>query len=329
MMKPMIYVTRQIPDRGLEILREVCEPEVWEKDTPPLKEILQKKVQGIDGLLCLLTDTIDRAVMDAAGEQLKVISNYAVGYDNIDIQAATKRKIIVCNTPGVLTETTADLAFALLMTAARRIAEGVEYVKDGNWQTWGPKLLLGYDVHGATLGIIGMGQIGQAVAQRAQGFKMNIIYYDHKHRPEANTAVGARKCETLDEVLAEADFISLHIPLTKETTHLIDAQAFKKMKNSAILINTARGQVVNTKALIKALRSNEIAGAALDVTEPEPLPLGHELLQLPNCIVVPHIGSASIATRTKMAVIAAENLIAGLKREKPKFIVNPEVLTDN
>jgi len=329
MMKPKVYVTRQIPDRGLEILKDTCDLEVWEKEIPPPKEILQDKVRGKDGLLCLLTDSVDQTLMDAAGAQLKVISNYAVGYDNIDIQAATERKILVCNTPGVLTETTADLAFALLMTVARRIAEGVEYVKAGNWKTWGPKLLLGYDVHGATLGIIGMGKIGQAMAQRALGFKMDIIYYDPKHRPEVDTSVGARMCDTLDEVLAKADFISLHVPLTKETTHLIDAEALKKMKTSAILINTARGQVIDTNALIKALRYHEIAGAALDVTDPEPLPPDHQLLRLSNCIVVPHIGSASIATRTKMAVIAAENLIAGLKGERPKFIVNPEVLTNN
>ncbi len=326
MVKPKVFVTRAIPNKGLDIVENECVAEVWSNDTPPTKDVMLEKVSGIDGLLCLLTDTIDSEVMAAAGNQLKVISNYAVGYDNIDVQAATERGILVCNTPGVLTETTADLTFALLMAAARRIVEGVEYVKSGKWRTWGPKLLLGLDIHHATLGIIGMGKIGTAVAQRAKGFGMEIIYYDHHHQAEKGEGVGARLCGDLDELFEKADYISLHVPLTSKTKHLLDAKAFEKMKNNAILINTSRGSVVDSGALVKALRTGQIAYAALDVTDPEPLPPDHELLTLPNCLVVPHIGSASVATRSRMAVMAAENLIAGLNGEIPKYLVNPEVV---
>jgi lactate dehydrogenase-like 2-hydroxyacid dehydrogenase len=324
MLKPKVFVTRAIPEVGLRLIQESCSIDVWPEETPPPIDILHEKVRGIDGLLCLLTENIDAELMDHAGKQLKVISSYAVGYDNIDIQAATERGILVTNTPGVLMETTADLAFSLLMSAARRIVEGVDYVKAGKWVTWGPKTLLGRDVHGATLGIIGLGEIGSAVAQRALGFDMDIIYYDHKSRPEITEKTGARMCESLDELLSSADFISLHVPLTSETRHLIDANAFKKMKETAILINTSRGQVVDSDALYDALKTRQIAYAALDVTDPEPLPVNHKLLTLENCIVIPHLGSASIATRNKMAVIAAENLIAALSGERPKHIVNPE-----
>lgn len=326
MTKSKVYITRAIPDEGLKIVMQNCETEIWPENLPIPRDVLLDKVRGINGLLCLLSDTIDAKVMDTAGNALKVISNYAVGYDNIDLGAATERGIIVCNTPGVLTETTADLAFALLMAAARRLGEGIEFVKMGKWKTWGPKLLLGQDIHNATLGIIGMGQIGSAVKKRAKGFNMNVIYYDPKHQPEKGQAVEAKLCNNLDELFTESDFISLHVPLTLKTKHLINADALKKMKNTAILINTSRGQVIDSNALIKALQTGEIAYAALDVTDPEPLPATHELMELPNCIVVPHIGSASTATRAKMAIIAAENLIAALAGQRPKHIVNPEVL---
>lgn len=292
---------------------------------PPAREVLLQRVRGLEGLLSLLTDRVDAEVMDAAGPQLKVISNFAVGFDNVDVEAATARGIPVGNTPGVLTETTADLAFALLMAAARRIVEGADYVRAGRWRTWGPTLLLGYDVHGATLGIVGLGRIGQALARRASGFRMKVIYYDPYCDADKGAAVGAEVRCTLEELLAEADFVSLHVPLSAETHHLIDARALSRMKPTAVLINTSRGPIVNPDALYEALVAGQIAYAALDVTEPEPLPADHRLLTLPNCLVVPHIASASWATRTRMAVMAAENLLAGLRGERLPNCVNPEV----
>lgn len=311
--KPNVWVTRLIPEGGLELIRQVCEVEVWMEELPPSREVLLEKVHDRDGLLCLLTDRIDAAVMDAAGPSLKVISNLAVGYDNVDVAAATARGIPVGNTPGVLTETTADMAFALLMAAARRIAEGVDYVRAGRWRTWGPMLLLGYDVHRATLGIVGMGRIGQAVARRAAGFEMRVLYFDPYCDPGKIPPGIEATCCTLDKLLAEADFVSLHVPLTSDTYRLINAERLAQMKPTAVLVNTSRGPVVDTEALYQALASGQIAYAALDVTDPEPLPADHKLLTLPNCLVVPHIASASWATRTRMARMAAENLIAGLR----------------
>jgi len=326
MTKPNVYVTRMIPQKGLDMLYEFCDAEVWEGETPPPREVLLERVRGRDGLLPLLTDTIDSALMDAAGPQLKIIANYAVGYDNIDVAAATDRGIMVTNTPGVLTETTADFAFALLMATARRIAEGMDYVRAGKWQTWGPKLLLGQDIHGATLGIIGMGRIGTAVARRAQGFGMRILYYDPYCREDRGAALGAQ-CVDLDTLLAESDFVSIHVPLTDDTYHMIDAEALCKMKPSAVLINTARGPVVDPDALYAALKDGVIAFTGLDVTEPEPLPAEDKLLSLNNIIVCPHIASASVATRTKMATMAATNLIAVLiKGERPPNLVNPDCI---
>jgi glyoxylate reductase len=329
MAKHKIYVTRPIPDEGLEILRTSCDTELWPEDTPVPREVLLEKVSGKSGLLTLLSDVVDVELMECAGNQLKVISNYAVGHDNIDLVSASDRGIIVCNTPGVLTETTADLAFALLMAAARRLGEAIDYVRRGNWQTWKPKLLLGKDIHNSTLGIIGMGEIGKAVAKRAVGFNMKVIYYDHKQRPELGERLGAKMCKTLDQLLVESDFISLHVPLNSNTRHLISQEEFKKMKNSAILINSSRGPIVDTEALADALKTGEIAYAALDVTDPEPILPEHILLSLPNCIILPHIGSATVATRARMAVIAAENLISGLNGKIPKFVVNPQALKRN
>ena len=313
--KPCVYVTRVIPQEGLRLVREACTAKVWEGETPPPREVLLKDVRGIEGLLSLLTDRIDAAVMDAAGPQLKVISNYAVGYNNIDVDAATARGIAVGNTPGVLTDTTADFAFALLMSAARRVVEGADFVRAGKWKTWGPTLLLGQDIHHATLGLIGFGRIGKGVARRATGFDMRILYHD-PFCPDDPLAreIGARDVD-LDTLYAESDFVSLHVPLTPQTHHLIDAEALHKMKSTAILINTSRGPVVDADALYQALKSGDIAYAALDVTEPEPINAGNPLLTLPNCVIVPHIASASVATRSRMAVIAAKNLIAGVRGE--------------
>jgi glyoxylate reductase len=323
--KPKVFVTRIIPAGGLDLVREACEADIWTDEVPPPRPVILERVRGAQGVLCLLTDPMDSGVMEAAGPQLKVISSLAVGYDNIDVRAATERGIPVGNTPGVLTETTADLAFALLMAAARRVVEASDYVHAGRWRTWGPTLLLGYDVHGATLGLVGLGRIGQALARRAAGFAMHVIYYDPNCDADRGAALGAEMRCSLDDLLAEADFVSLHVPLASGTHHLIGATALAKMKPTAVLVNTSRGPVVDSDALYRALTTGQIAYAALDVTEPEPLPAGHKLLTLPNCLVVPHIASASRATRTRMAVMAAENLLAGLRGDRLPTCVNPEV----
>lgn len=312
MSKPKVFVSRIIPAAGLDKVKAQCEVDVWPERMPPPYDVLTERVKGVDGLLCLLTDRVDAALMDAAGPQLKVISQMAVGYDNIDIRAATERGIPVGNTPGVLTEATADLTMALLLAAARRIVEGVRYIESGQWQTWEPETLLGADLTGATLGIIGLGRIGRAVARRASGFDMRIIAHDPTTSPEAAAEVGAALVD-FDTVLAESDFVSIHTPLSNETRHMINAAALQKMKPTAILVNTARGPIVDQKALYDALRNGTIAYAALDVTDPEPIPVTDSLLALPNITIVPHIGSASVRTRNRMAEIAANNLLAGLR----------------
>ena len=323
MSKPKVFVTRIIPDKGLDLVKEFCEVDLWQEELPPNREELIKRVRGMDGLLCLLTDKIDGEVMDAAGKQLKVISNHAVGFDNIDVQAATVRKLPVGNTPDVLTDATADFAFALMMAAGRRLIEADRYVRDGKWKTWGPMLLLGTEMKGATLGLVGFGRIGKAVARRAAGFDMRVIYYSPSES-EPNSNVKATRVD-FETLLEESDFISLHTPLTPDTRHLIDAAALSKMKPSAVLVNTARGPVVDMDALYEALRARRIFAAGLDVTEPEPLPPDHPLLTLDNAIIVPHIASASTVARDKMAWMAAQNLIAGLKGEHLPNCVNPQV----
>ena len=323
MAKPKVYVTRLIPEEGLNMVLEACDAEVWEDELPPPREVLLEKVKGKDGLLCLLTDKVDAELMDTAGT-LKVISNYAVGYDNIDVKAATERGIPVGNTPGVLTDTTADFAFTLLMAVARRVVEGVDYVRAGKWKTWGPRLLLGQDVHGATLGIIGFGRIGQAMARRAKGFDMKVLYYDIYRREDLEQSMGVQYAD-MDTLLRESDFVTIHTDLNESTYHLLDREAFAKMKPTAILINTARGPIVDPEALAEALEQGKIAGAGLDVTEPEPINMDSPLLKFPNCVIVPHIASASVATRGLMARMAAENLLAGLRGERLPNCVNPEV----
>lgn len=325
MTRPRVLVTRVIPDEGLDPVREACEVDLWTDEPPPPRDELLRRVAGVDGLLSLITDRVDDELLDAAGQQLKVVSNFAVGFDNIDVEACTRRRIPAGNTPGVLTETTADLAFALLMAAARRIPEGVDYVRAGQWRTWGPMLLMGVDVHGATLGIVGFGRIGREMARRGRGFGMRILYQDvHPATPDEEAELGARRVE-LDELLRESDFVTLHVNLTEETRHLIGADALRAMKPTAVLVNTSRGPVVDTSALEGALRDGEIFAAGLDVTDPEPLPASHPLVQLPNCIVVPHIASASGVTRGKMAAMAAANLLAGLRGERLPTPINPEV----
>ena len=322
MSKSKVFVTRQLPAATLNKLAEHSELEIWDGFLPPDYTVIRDKVEGATGLLCLLTDRVDKALIEAS-PNLRVISNMAVGYDNIDVAAATDRGIPVGNTPGVLTETTADFTFALLMAVARRIPEAKQYIHDGEWRTWHPTVLSGQDIYGTTLGIVGFGRIGQAVARRAIGFGMRILVNTRGHEAEIQ-AIGAEKV-ALADLLGQSDYVSLHVPLNEETHHLISASELNLMKPTAILINTARGGVVDPVALHQALRDKSILGAGLDVTEPEPILLDDPLLKLDNCLVVPHIASASVATRTKMAEMAVDNMIAGLKGERLPTCVNPHV----
>lgn len=320
--KPRVYVTRRIPDEGLRLLTEQCDVRVWEGDNPPPRATLERELRDADGAITLLTDHIDAATLDAA-PHIRVVSNFAVGYDNIDLAAASARGIVVGNTPETLTETTADFAFALLMAAARRVPEGARFARAGQWTTWGPMLLLGVDVHHATLGLIGLGRIGAEVARRARGFEMRVLYHNRSRQETLERELGLEYAP-LDDLLAQSDFVSLHTPLTDETAHLFDATRLARMKRGAILINTARGPIVDTDALVEALRSGHLGGAALDVTDPEPLPADHPLYSLPNALITPHMASASHATRSAMSVQAARNLLAGLRGEPLPNGLNPE-----
>jgi glyoxylate reductase len=323
--RPKVFVAREIPEAGLSVVTGATDATVWPDELPPPRDELLRAVAGCDGVLTLLTDRVDDEFLDAAGPQLKVVSNYAVGFDNVDVPACTARGIPVGNTPGVLTETTADLAFALMMAAARRLPEGDRYVRAGKWKTWGPMLLLGPDVHGATIGIVGFGRIGQAVARRAAGFGMKILYHDVHQADPAIEADHSATFLPLEKLLAQADFVSLHVNLTPETRGLINTEKLGWMKPTAVLVNTSRGPVVDGAALATALRDGQIFAAALDVTDPEPIKTDDPLLSLDNCLVVPHIASASHATRSKMAEMAAANLLAGLRGERLPTPVNPEV----
>ncbi len=318
---PLAYVTRHLPQPALDFLAQHTHMSWWPDELPPPHDRLLAEASNVDGLLALLTDRIDAEFLDAA-PRLRIVSNYAVGYDNIDLRAATERGVLVTNTPDVLTETTADFTFALMFAAARRIVDGVNYVKDGQWKTWGPEILLGQDMYGATLGIIGVGRIGSAVAKRAHGFGMRILYSDERRKPDLETAYGLEHV-TMDQLFAQSDIISLHCPLNDKTRHLIDRAALERLKSTAIVVNTARGAVIDTAALIEVLRHKPIV-AALDVTDPEPLPADHPLLSLPNVLVTPHIASATVATRTRMAMVAAKNLVAGLQGQRPPFLLNPD-----
>ncbi|TAK61246.1 MAG: D-glycerate dehydrogenase [Dehalococcoidia bacterium] len=315
-----VFVTRQLPGDAVERLRASADVDVWPGDMPPPYDELARHAASADGLICLLTDRIDRALIDGA-PRLRVISTMAVGYDNIDVAAATTRGIPVGHTPGVLTETTADLAFALILACARRIVEAECLLRDGRWRTWDPGLLLGHDVHGATLGIVGFGKIGQAVARRAAGFGMRVVYASRAAVAEPHPPA---ERVPLEELLRVADFVSLHVPLTDETRGLIGGAELRSMKPTAILINTARGGIVDQAALVRALEERSIAGAGLDVMETEPLSLDDPLLRAPNVVLLPHIGSASHATRTRMASMAVDNCLAGLRGEQLPHRVNPE-----
>ena len=311
-----VFSTRVLPGEGFAELRRdpAIELDVWPVDFPPAREELLQHVRGVDGLLCLITDAIDAEVLDAAGGQLQVVSQMAVGVDNVDVAACAARGIPVGNTPGVLTETTADMAWALILAAARRVVEAAEYVKDGQWQTWTPTQMAGVDVFGATLGIIGFGAIGQAIARRAQGFGMRTLCWNRTPRPAEAAAVGAQQLG-FNDVLTQSDFVCVSIALNDDTRELINAEALRLMKPSAILVNTARGPVVDEAALVEALQSGRLGGAGLDVTAVEPLAMDSPLLTMPNVVVLPHIGSASLATRAKMADMAVANLRAGLAGE--------------
>ncbi len=313
--RPRVFVSRIIPDEGIDPIAAACEMDLWRDDLPPPRDELLRRVAGRDGILTLLTDRVDDGLLDAAGPQLKVVSNYAVGFDNIDVAACARRGVAVGNTPGVLTETTADLAWALLMAAARRLPEGDRYVRAGKWKTWGPMLLLGPDIHGATIGIVGFGRIGQAVAQRAKGFGMEVLYHDLQQLPDDVTEPLGATYLPLEELLPRCDFVSIHVNLSEEPRGLINAEKLSWMKPTAVLVNTSRGPVVDQPALAAALQGGVIAAAALDVTDPEPIPMDDPLVGLDNCLIVPHIASASRATRAKMAQMAAANLLAGVRGE--------------
>lgn len=315
-----VFVTRHLTADAEEKLNAFCQPDYWDEATPPPHSVLLEKTRTVDGLICLLTDPVDAALINQA-ENLKVISQVAVGVDNIDLEAARSHGIAVGHTPDLLTDATADLTLALMLAAARRLHEAVDYARNGHWHTWELTALLGMDVHRATLGIIGMGRIGQAVARRARGFEMPILYHSRTPVPAIEEELNAQRV-SMPEILERSDFLSLHVPLTEETQHLIGKDQFAMMKPTAILINTARGPVVNTEALVAALKNGQIGYAALDVTDPEPLPPDHALYQLPNAIILPHIGSATRTARNDIALLAVENLLAGLQGlPLPKAVV--------
>jgi glyoxylate reductase len=320
--RPRVYITRKIPEAAVAKIREQCEVLMWEREDEPVpRDELASHIRNVDGVLTLLTDTIDASLLEQT-ERLQVISNMAVGYNNIDVEAASRKGIIVTNTPDVLTEATADLTFALLMATARRLVEASDFLRQGKWKTWSPMLLTGMDIYGSTMGIIGMGRIGEGLARRASGFGMKVLYHNRNRKPEAEQQLGLQYVD-LPTLLRESDFVCIMTPYTKETRGMIGKAELSMMKKTAILINTARGGIVDETALYEALKSGTIWAAGLDVFEQEPVPLSHPLLQLPNVVTLPHIGSASVETRLKMADVAAENLLRVLKGEPPLYRVNP------
>ncbi len=319
-----IYVTRRIPEEALSLLRGGGEVSLWEGNGIVPREVLLRGVQGAEALFGLITEKIDEELLVHA-PRLRIVAMMAVGYDNVDVPALTRRGVLLTNTPGILTETTADLSFALILAIARRVAEAERFVREEKWRFWEPLLMAGRDVHHATLGIVGLGRIGAEVAKRAKGFDMRVLYTNRTRKREAEETLGCIPAD-LPTLLQESDYVTVHVPLTAETHHLFSTAQFRLMKPTAYLINVARGPVVDQRALYLALRDGLIAGAALDVTDPEPIPIDDPLLSLENCLILPHIGSASIATRTRMATLAAENLLAFLQGRRPPNPVNPEVL---
>jgi glyoxylate reductase len=322
--KPKVFVTRLIPEAGLNRIKEQCAADVWPEALPPPHDVLRARVADCDGLVSLLTDRIDGDLLDAA-PRLRVVSNYAVGFNNVDVPAATARGVCVGNTPGVLTDATADMAFCLLIAAARRVVEGHQYTQAGKWKTWEPLGHLGQDLAGRTLGVVGMGRIGFALARRCQrGWDMKILYHDVYRNEKAETELSAKQVD-LDTLLRQADFISVHTDLNQQTRGMFAAEQFKKMKPTAVFVNTARGPLVDEKALYEALKAGTIFAAGLDVTDPEPPNPSDPLLRLPNVVIAPHIASATVGTRNAMAEICAANLLAGLTGQKLPHWVNPEV----
>ena len=317
-----IFITRKIPEEGLDLLRKEHEIEVSSHDRVLTKEEIIKGLKGKDGLICLLTDNIDAEIIESE-PKLKMIANYAVGFDNIDVKTATKRGIPVSNTPDVLTNATAEMAWALLFSVSRRIVESDNFSHDGKFVGWAPMLMLGQDISGKTLGVIGTGRIGTTFAMKSKGFNMNVLYFNRSKNEKLDKELGAKKVD-LEKLLKESDFVSLHVPLVSSTHHLISEKQLKMMKGTAVLINTSRGPVIDEKALIKALKEEWIFGAGLDVYENEPV-IPEDLKKLDNVILMPHSASATFSSRSGMAVLAAKNMIAGLKGEKPPNCINPEL----
>lgn len=319
---PRVFVTRALPGSALERLSEVAEVQVWPLKDPPSYAELLKAADGATGLATMLPDRIDEYVFEAA-PSVRIVSNLAVGYDNIDVAAATRHGVVVTNTPGVLFEAVADLTFSLLLAGARRIVEADRIVREGGWPAWRPDFLLGKELNGAKLGLVGLGAIGEAVARRARGFGMRTLYFSRSRKPDAETALGVEYAG-LPELLRQSDFVSIHVALNPETRGLIGAAELALMKQDAIIVNTARGPIIDQPALVQALRENRIGGAALDVFETEPLAVDDPLLSLENVVVAPHVGSATLTTRTRMANLVVDNLIAYLKGEPPPTMLNPE-----
>jgi glyoxylate reductase len=324
MSKPKVFVTRRIPDAGLNRIKAECDAEIWPEQLPPPYDLIKKKIADCDGLVSLLTDRIDGELLDAA-PRLKVVSNFAVGFNNVDVPAATARGVCVGNTPGALTDATADLAFALMISAARRVVESAIDARGGKWKTWEPLGYLGVDLAGKTIGVVGMGRIGYAMAKRCHGgWDMKVLYYDEMANAKAETDLCARRVD-LDTLLRESDFVSIHASLGESSKGLIGAAEFAKMKRTAVFVNSARGPLVDQKALVAALKSGQIFAAGLDVTDPEPPDINDPVLHLPNCVTAPHIASATYTTRDGMAEICADNLLAGVTGKPLRAWVNPDV----
>jgi glyoxylate reductase len=322
-----VYVTRKVPEPGLSILSAECDVTLNKKPEPPSRKEMLRNVDGKDGILCMLSDRIDPRMMDAAGPSLKVISSYSTGFEHIDVKEATARGIYVTYTSDILAEATADMTFALILACARNIVNGDRLVREGRWKVgWAPDLMLGYNVHDATLGIIGLGRIGSAVARRAKGFGMKILYYSRNRNAKLEQELGVTYAG-LDELLIRSDYVSIHASVNSASHHMIDRAKLDKMRKTAFLINTSRGQVINEADLARALKSGQIAGAGLDVFEKEPLPKTSPLAKMKNVVLLPHIGSATHQTRSKMAEVAAKNLLDVLdgKEPDPAFLVNPQV----
>ncbi|AIF44028.1 D-glycerate dehydrogenase [Virgibacillus sp. SK37] len=321
MKKPTIFITRKIPTKLLEPYSDLFDFKMWKKEDEPVpREVLEDEVKQVDGLLCVLSDQVDQSLLNQSN-QLKIVANMAVGFDNIDIDYAKKMGVVVTNTPDVLSESTADLGFALMMATARRLNEAAQYIKNGQWKNWAPFLLAGTDIHHKTLGIVGMGRIGEAIARRAKGFGMNVLYHNRNRKREAEVKLQASYVQ-MEELLSQSDFVISVVPFTKETNKLFNKEAFEKMKESAVFVNISRGAVVDENALYYALKSGEIKAAGLDVFEQEPIKSDHPLLELENVVCLPHIGSATVQTRTEMIELCLKNIATVLEEKAPLTPVN-------